>query len=185
MRANPPVRGNSLPRTMQISSHPMMPTADTGVKLPAVNPNRPTILPVGEQPKSPPKIHQTGDGLEPDRSGSSRTVPLPAFSAQSPAAATSSPQNAPLNRELPPAPVRLVQPLNTSLTVAPAEGRSAQDRQPALQPRVRSMGVAGQGEDQDGVNEREPEGGAGATKPAPDNGAGEPITKGGGTPSER
>ena len=169
MHSNSGDRG-ALPRQMQFSSHPMMPTAETGVTLPPVNPNRPSLLPLGEQPRTPVKVHQTGDGLEPDMPTSSRTAPLPAFSAQT--AARSAPAGvASRNSELPPAPVQLVKPLNSGLTVAPQDTGSAQERQPAAQSNPRTTGAGGQVDDPG--RERDPNPNAGTTKPAPENGAGE------------
>ena len=178
LRMSPAGRGNTLARPLDLSSHPSMPTAETGVKLPPVNPNRPAILPEGEQPKASTKPHQTGDGLEPDRPNASRTAPLPTFPAQAPTQSVQMQPQATSRRDLAPAPVHLVRPLEEPAPVG-SEG------QPSGRPRARTMGVAGQPEDRDQSNERDNGRAGGATKPAPEAGAGEQNSNSGATPPER
>ena len=134
LRGAPTGRQDPAARTQQLStSHPMMPTAETGVTLPSINPNRPTVLPLGEQPKTQAPAHHTGDGLPADHPGVSRTTALPAFGsggAPASAAAPAGSQQPP--HELAPAPVHLVQPLNHPVTASTTEGSAkAQAAAPA------------------------------------------------------
>jgi len=197
MRFNMSSRGNGA-RQVDFSSRPtMMPTAETGMALPRVDPNRPTILPLGEQPKPQTKVHQTGDGLEPDHPNNSlpnstqpatsaRPAPLPPFAPQGRNVTNAQYRAARQNTELPPAPVRMVQPLNASLGVAGDGAQPARERQPGGQELPRTPGAEGQGSvERDPSVEREPARGLGATKPAQDTRAGEQSTGNGGTPLER
>ena len=182
LRTSPPGRGDPLPRTMELPSQPMMPTAETGVALPRINPNRPAILPIGEQPKAPARVHQTGEGLQPDHPGVSMTAPLPAFSHQSSAEPVGSLQ---ANIELPPARVQRVKPFGSTVSVAPYGSPGPSDLQNAGQPRSRTIGAAGLSEDRDSSGERDPSLMGGAAKPASESNAGEQNTGGGGVPPER
>ena len=179
LRMNPAGRSNSLPRTMDLSYHVSMPTAETGVTLPSVNPNRPTILPLGEQSRQPVRIHQTGDGLEPDKSATSRTTPLPTFAPQTPSqpAATPSP-NARGSRELPPAPVQTVRPLGSAAPVAPED----RTEQPA---RARTLGTSSQPDERTAAGNGDSGRLPGTAKPAPETSAGDANQNAGSTPPER
>ena len=206
MRPGLSSRGNSA-QPLDLSSRPtLMPTAETGIVLPRVDPNRPAILPLGEQPKTQPKVHRTGDGLEPDRTNNSQpnafqqnnaqpnngqpaisrpTTSLPTFGSQPRSGATVASQPARRNREIPPAPVQMVIPLNTSFGVAGDGSQAAQDRQPSSQFQPPPPGVAGQANDRDPSIEREPARGPGTIRPAQEDRAGEHSSDSVGTPPER
>lgn len=166
----------------ETSSHPAMPTAETGVKLPRISPNAAPVLPMGEQPRAVQKPHVTGEGLEPDRPSSSRTTPLPNFAPQPQTGAKAAPPATPQSREIPPAPVQLVRPL--APTISDADGSPARTEPSALntpsQPKI--LGVSGQVEERDPNAEREPIPETGSVKPASQNNAGEKVTDGGPPP---
>jgi hypothetical protein len=126
--------------SLEMPSHSLMPTAESGNTLPPPNPNRPTVLPAGELPRQAEKAHETGAGLEPDLPSSSRAAQI--GQPARPPAGTNAPPTQPgaQNREVPPAPVRAVQPLNTPQPPSP----SNPDDAPASSapPRGRTMGVA-------------------------------------------
>jgi hypothetical protein len=184
MLRNPANRPDNVPRTYDNSSHPSMPTAESGAKLPPVNPRGATILPAGEHPKPVQKPHQTGDGLAPDRSGASVAPRLPTFSNT--AEAGSQPQSPALSasRELPPAPIQGVRPLNNTMTVAGSGASAPADQRPADQA-PRSVGSAGLAEDRDTTRERDPNRVDGTVTPAPENGAGDQKTDGSEPPPDR
>jgi hypothetical protein len=176
LKASSPGHANTVAQPLELSSHPMMPTAETGVPLPGVNPNRPSVLPAGEQPRAPVKIHQTGDGLEPDRPNSARTAPLPSFSQASGAASPQTP--AVHNREIPPAPVRAIQPLDSTFAVAPEDQPAPAGGQAPTRPEAGGTAGAGQTEARDPSIERDPPLSAATTKPASASDAGEQPSNG-------
>jgi hypothetical protein len=180
MRQNPAGRGDTLARPLGLSSHPMMPTAETGAALPVANPNRPTVLPLGEQPRTPEKAHPTGGGLPPDQPNSARTAPLPTFSPQTPPQSRPGAYVAPVSapsQELSPARVQLVQPLEPQVLRSGEGAAAAADRQDS-QPGERVV-------ERDPSAERDPAPAPDAAAPAPDNGAGELASGGGTAPSDR
>jgi hypothetical protein len=184
MLRNPSGRADSRPRYYDNSSHPSMPTAESGMKLPPINPRGATVLPVGEQPKPQQKIHQAGEGLAPDRSGASVTPTLPTFSKS---AQASPAQSAPVQRPGPalaPAPVRDVRPLDTTMTVAGA-GATAPADQRTADSQQRTIGSAGIPEDRDVARERDPNRADGNAKPAPETGAGDQRSDGGSPPPQQ
>lgn len=190
---------------LDLSSRPtLMPTAETGIVMPRADPNRPMVLPPGEQPKVQPKVHRTGDGLEPDRTNStqpgivpqrnqsqpinpqpvsSREGTLPTFGSQVGGRVLSQPARQ--NRELPPAPVQRVRPINSTFGVAGDGPPSTEDRQPAAQSQPRGADTTVQSITRDPSQERDPPQGLGAMRPAQENRAGEQTSNVGGTPSER
>jgi hypothetical protein len=180
LRTSPAGRGDTLPQPLNLSSHPMMPTADTGVRFSSVNPNRPAVLPSGEQPKLQEKPHETGSGLAPDRPNRSRTAPVTA----QPPASSAAPPPAPVatNHELPPASVQLIQPLNPSAIRAQEGAPQPQGVAPSEQPAPGAPGAAGRTEERDPNVEREPRAPGGAATPATDAGAGGTVNGGGAGP---
>ncbi len=182
-------------RTVDLASrHALMPTAETGVILPRINPNGATILPLGEQPKPQQKVHRTGDGLEPDRTNNpqpssapsrgtlpSRVQPsrigqatLPAFGQQARRFGPTLSQTGRRSREIPPAPVRMVTPLSTSFGVAGEGAQPGQERQPTARPQP-GLPANQPVVERDPSQEREPPQGLGGTTPAQQNRAGEQI----------
>lgn len=182
LRFNSNARSGQASQSAGYSSHPMMPTADTGVSLPAVDPNRPTILPNGEQPRPAQKPHETGTGLEPDRTGGARTTTqLPAFAGQ-PSGVSAPPTEA---RELAPAKIQAIQPLKSSLPVAGDDPQAPAERVAPQQTRPATQAPAGQDQERDPGVERDPDPGQGTTTPAPGTGAGDQTAGGGDLQADR
>jgi len=185
MLRNPASRSNNLPRTYDNSSHPSMPTAESGATLPpVVNPRGATILPVGEQPKPVQKVHQTGDGLAPDRSGASVAPRLPTFSKTVQNSPAQSQPGQRVSRELPPAPVQGVRPLNNSMAVAGNGDAAPVTQAPAEQPQ-RTNSSPGIDSNRDVNRERDPNRADGTITPAPESGAGDQKTDGSVPPPEQ
>jgi hypothetical protein len=154
----------------------VMPTAESGIVLPHVDPNRATILPLGEQPREKPKVHRTGDGFEPDRTNnpqpglSSRaSQPQPQVQPEVRQPAGSQPGSlpsfgsqvrngtGPLSRrsqEVAPAPVQLVRPISSSFGVAGESSQGQGEPQPGAQ-------SSSNGQSQPGAQAQPPNGGGG------------------------
>ncbi|HLJ53878.1 MAG TPA: tetratricopeptide repeat protein, partial [Chthonomonadaceae bacterium] len=152
---------------LDVSSRPMvMPTAESGMSLPRIDPNRPTVVPLGQQPAQPPaKPHIGGEGLEPDRGGGAmRGAPAkppvqPAAAPQASAAPTprSAAPAAPTRRgaEVPPAPVQLVSPLR-STSGLPSDRPDRADRAAGSAAQPGASAADGAAAARDAQAEREP-----------------------------
>lgn len=188
----------STPRSTEFTSHPMMPTTESGYTLPRLDPNRPTVLPAGEQPRAPVQEHHTGDGLPPDRPGASRAGSLPPFaSPQTPAAAApvGQPVAGASHHEVAPAPVQMVRPMVRPVTVSVAA--NGEDEEAGQRNRGASAaGPSAQGDEREPAAERTAQQGPGAspiggpagqdvTTPARQAGAGGQSSGSDATPPER
>jgi len=153
-----------------VSSRPTMPTAESSVVLPHVDPNRPQILPPGEQPRTQERPHQTGEGLPPDRTGNSPTTALPPLPSKTSVANPVQNTAGQQTHELPPATVKRVQPIESTMAVSGTSAESPPARQP---------------DNRNPSDEREPLSGPDTEKPAPLPGAGTQIPNSGGNSPER
>lgn len=107
-------RANSVPLGSKVS-RTSAPTADSGTKLPPIQPRRNVQLPSGVLPQQASSPHTPGSGLEQDSSDPTQTQPVQAPSIrntpQFPNQQNQSPTGNPSpQQQLPPAPIGRVQP---------------------------------------------------------------------------